>query len=962
MMDRQQVLFSSKAGTELWRGDVAIAGGSCAALSAAQELRSSGKSVCILAPGPVLGVEISRQWLSEWPGGILDEGIHRTCGEMGIPCEGHPDILGSTIAFDDFVTAHGIAAYVRMQPTRILLKRSGMLMGLEAVGRSGRQLISANILVDATPGRALSRRFLGEKPPVVVGASLGAFIYGYGGSGGAVELPSVPECGGLEASVTPLAWPGEAVFRLRRKVGCNETNHDIHYALYSRILPVFELLKKSNSAFAEASVLSIAPEVECVFAEAEYAMLPRQEELQQNGIYVLPQNPSWVESVKTAPWCVSAAVPATAPYSCCGICSGVDEKDGRLECEELRSDIDQDLPEMQLPPALAFLEPGTEVLVAGMGCSGAIAALAAARQGADVSIVDPVCIPGGIATAGRIHSYYLGLHGGLQEAFDAKSIADSHGNPYVGSFHPEGRALDLLNSIIETGKTTIYTGHVIFGVVKEDKRVCAVVTADAAGYHIFPCQVAIDCTGEGDVAVAAGAEYRLGRDGDGFPNPYSYTPTRICNGKTGFANFDVGYTDPTDSIEFSRAHIVGRQAIKHAMDFTPEQHYCTLSDLLGIREGRLIVGRESVTYGDFMEGRKWPDAVCASRAHHDNHSMEYDVESDWSRKHVAIFGLWRNESTGQIPYGAFVPKGIDGLLVSGRAISIDHDLSQLVRMQRDMQVFGEVCGIAAAESIRQGVMVGDLDVDALRAILVQRGITVPEVQPEADKSVPELLQDLLTPAGADEKQKALIRNLAIWRLSQLTRENGGEFWETFIKDAPEEARFPAALAAGMGGNRLPEVLKILEQSAMSDDATPGTGFKVPARCVVAALVLAELGAESTFAVLSHLLDGYGRLDVVKPAEVPLLIQAFEKCGKPTAAAQAILAFRAEHLDDMFPVTLWGCGPGMPQSSMRYAFDLRCAATLKKLAPAKKREIFEILMPYFDHSSLLVRKFARSIWR
>ncbi|WP_288609511.1 FAD-dependent oxidoreductase, partial [uncultured Victivallis sp.] len=60
-----------------------------------------------------------------------------------------------------------------------------------------------------------------------------------------------------------------------------------------------------------------------------------------------------------------------------------------------------------------------DVLVAGLGTSGAPAALAAAEAGARVCAVEKLNLPGGTATAGGISGYYYGLPGGRFEKTDA---------------------------------------------------------------------------------------------------------------------------------------------------------------------------------------------------------------------------------------------------------------------------------------------------------------------------------------------------------------------------------------------------------------------------------------------------------------------------------------------------------------------------------------------------------------
>lgn len=952
-MDVASVYLHSDFGTEIWSGDVVIAGGSCAALAAAQELKAAGKSVCILEPGPSLGRELSLEWDAKWPGGALDETIRHACKEMSIPINGNPDLVGSTIAFDDFAAAHGIAAFVKMQPVEIAFRPSGMLMGVVAAGKSGRQVATAPIVVDATPGRNLARRLLGLGPNRPCGASLTAYIFGCEIAEQTYEFPE--QFDGLKASLKKMAWENEGTLTVECPLSGDETSHEIYAGLYAKLLNVLDYLKMTVAGMEKAVLLSVATKAAKKYKPS--CQLREMEDLRRHGIYVLPEEDNWVDEVKKAPWTVNAAVPGKAPWK-----QEIEEVD-YLFSSELESDPAQDLPEALLPTSKVILHEGTDVVLAGMGCSGAYAALSAAEMGVKVNIIDPLELPGGISTVGRIHCYYHGLPGGLQDQLDAQSKEEAKGNPYRGSFHPEFRANNLLNRIAATGNATFFTGHIVFGVIKEDNRVTAIITAAEDGYHVFPCVVAIDCTGDADVAAAAGAKTILGRDGDGFPQQYSYTPAMIKNGIVTFSNFDAGCTDPTDSREFSRAHFVGRHAMRANGPFSQAMHFSTMAGMLGLRESRFIIGREEVTFDDFLNGCEWPSAVCSSKAHHDNHAMDYANESEWSRRHVVFFGLWNYVCHGQIPFGAFLPEGVDGLIVGGRAIGIDHDLAQLIRMQKDMQVFGEVCGVAAALSIKTGVLVGDLYVPELKSILESRGIAPLKPVAAADKPVVDLLKDLAITDVA-ESPGAWARNLAIWRLSLMEGEKGA-FWDSYFPAAPEAARFPAALAAVLGGHSLPAAREILVDVATRRVKEPKFGIKAPAPYLAAALALAKTDDPKAVSVLSDILNEYRPGCEITPAEVLMIIKAFEDAVDAGAdageATRCILDFRAKWAVEPFAMPLWGVKKDNPPMPFRYAFDIQCAATLASLGEVDSDVVFDMLSPYMSHPSLLIRKYARNVW-
>src|SRR5690606_19763761 len=87
-----------------------------------------------------------------------------------------------------------------------------------------------------------------------------------------------------------------------------------------------------------------------------------------------------------------------------------------------------------------------QVAVAGAGTAGAVAGIAAARQGAQVVVFDPLPFAGGIGSGGGIHTYYFGVKGGLQDEVDqrTRAIMPLFGPvQQVRGFHPDTKKFVL---------------------------------------------------------------------------------------------------------------------------------------------------------------------------------------------------------------------------------------------------------------------------------------------------------------------------------------------------------------------------------------------------------------------------------------------------------------------------------------------------------------------------------------
>lgn len=213
-------------------------------------------------------------------------------------------------------------------------------------------------------------------------------------------------------------------------------------------------------------------------------------------------------------------------------------------------------------------------------------------------------------------------------------------------------------------------------------------------------RVTIDATGDADVAVAAGVGATYGSAREGVTMWASFAPhPRPGLTKNNFtSNVDV-----SDADDYTRAVLSGRRRIV-GHDHGP---------YVAPRETRHIHGEVRLTLTDQLTMRRWPDVV---NVHFSNHDVKGHATSDWLR-----LGLIPPNLEVEIPYRALVPLGPDGLLVTGKAISAEHDALPAIRMQADLENLGFACGTAAALCTARGVEPRQLPVRDLQRVLVSIG-------------------------------------------------------------------------------------------------------------------------------------------------------------------------------------------------------------------------------------------------
>ncbi|WP_101911326.1 FAD-dependent oxidoreductase [Marasmitruncus massiliensis] len=187
-----------------------------------------------------------------------------------------------------------------------------------------------------------------------------------------------------------------------------------------------------------------------------------------------------------------------------------------------------------------------DVIVAGGGVSGCAAAVAAARCGADVLVVEQGGYLGGTLTScgvGPMMTFHAGekqvIRGFMQEVVDAlvnRGYSPGHVpdtkqyTDTVTPFNAEGLKLVLDELLTSAGATLLF--HSFIGAVnREGDRLTGLTVCNKDGLNSIKAKVIIDATGDGDIAAWAGAVMTRGRPEDGAAQPMTMK-MKYCNVNT----------------------------------------------------------------------------------------------------------------------------------------------------------------------------------------------------------------------------------------------------------------------------------------------------------------------------------------------------------------------------------------------------------------------------------------------
>jgi len=453
-----------------------------------------------------------------------------------------------------------------------------------------------------------------------------------------------------------------------------------------------------------------------------------------------------------------------------------------------------------LPPREAVVAAETDVLVVGGGPAGLGAAVGAAEAGARVVLAERYGFLGGNATAALVmplmsfHTAHptkerkgattlLPTDHGPGEAIIAGAlktlleklvkaggaIAPSLATGYVVPFDPEWFKLIALELLDEAGVQFLF--HSFASGVLGDRRVEGAVLETKAGPLAIRARVTIDCTGDGDVAVQAGAPSEIGRS-DGLVQPMTLM-FRVVEFQR--QNFEAYVTQNpkqwrgvhglwdlvreasergelrlpredilffatpheeevsvnstrvtrvlgTDVWDLSYAEWASRKQMRQIAEFLRryvpgfEKSYVAQSGVqVGVRETRRIGGDYVLTADDVLGARKFDDAIARGAYPVDIHNPE--------GKGTILRHLPPGEAY-DIPLRCLLPRAVDNLLVAGRCISGTHEAHSSYRVMPIVMATGQAAGICAALAARKGRAPRDLDVREVQRELVRQGASL----------------------------------------------------------------------------------------------------------------------------------------------------------------------------------------------------------------------------------------------
>jgi len=415
----------------------------------------------------------------------------------------------------------------------------------------------------------------------------------------------------------------------------------------------------------------------------------------------------------------------------------------------------------------------SDVLIAGAGPAGVAAALAAARAGATTRLIEAHGCLGGVWTAGLLVWMFEMDQPGIPREITRRleqrgaRIGD---DPNRYTYDVEAMKLLLEEMCAEEGvEFQLHTRAA--GVLSAGGRATHVLTESKSGRQGWAASCFVDATGDGDLAALAGCGFDVGREPSGQCQPMTYMalvsvasaaavadcisfwrgdlshrrgPVERLGAELRRAGVEPSYASPTlfqvrgnllalminheygvsatDAAAITAATVRGRAEVNRAVQALRNLggpwaglQIVATCEQIGVREGRRIHGRATVTQSDLAAGTRHDDAVCRVHFGVDVHCT--DPASGTGQEPSPI-----RMQPYDIPMRALIARDVENLLLAGRCISGDFLAHSSYRVTGVAAATGQAAGAAAALSARRRIGPAELPWADIKQALAASGL------------------------------------------------------------------------------------------------------------------------------------------------------------------------------------------------------------------------------------------------
>lgn len=392
-----------------------------------------------------------------------------------------------------------------------------------------------------------------------------------------------------------------------------------------------------------------------------------------------------------------------------------------------------------------------DLIVAGGGFAGVGAAVAAARRGVSVLLVEKNGYLSGSAGMSFVNPFMsqykisnveggertipvnAGLFAEIQQ--ELRALGGMHENER--SFNMELLKIVMDRMTRDAGVDVLFHAYISDCAV-EDGNIKSLTLSCRGNKYEVAADYFIDATGDANLSYMAGCSCRLGREADNLCQPMtlcfrlgevdtdvfwseiknvqSVWKEKLAKGELlnprenilvfrliekGVVHLNttrVVKKNPVDIIGLSEAEALAREQMLEFLNFARENiPGCENAQLIasapeiGVRESRMIDGEYTVKVEDFFDCVQFEDSIARGAYPVDIHSP------DGTGTTIIKIPVGKHYT---IPYRSLIPKGFKNMLVAGRCISTTHEAQSAYRIMPICCCIGEGAGIALSLAVK----------------------------------------------------------------------------------------------------------------------------------------------------------------------------------------------------------------------------------------------------------------------
>ena len=414
------------------------------------------------------------------------------------------------------------------------------------------------------------------------------------------------------------------------------------------------------------------------------------------------------------------------------------------------------------------LEYNVDLCVVGGGMSGLCCAIAAARHGIKVALIQDRAVLGGNASS-EIRMWIGGAHGKdnreggiIEEIF----LENFYQNPSLK--YPIWDSVLYEKAILEENITLLLNSSCLDATMDKNRIVSVKAwQSNAETFHVVRAKYFADCSGDSILCPLTNAEYMYGREakaefGESIPPDVADKKTmgmsclfqiRETDHKVEFTppswaykyetDADLPYKDHNRGNNFWWIEIGGEWDCIHDTDKCRDEllkicygvwdHMKNRGEhdvdnwelewigfLPGKRESRRYIGKYIVTQNDVEAEGRFDDIVAYAGWTMDDHFPEGFY---YRAGHPTIYHP--APQPWGLPLRCMISKNIENLVFAGRNISVTHAALSSSRVMATCAILGQALGTAVALATESGKSVEDVDIAKLQQTLMEDDCYIP---------------------------------------------------------------------------------------------------------------------------------------------------------------------------------------------------------------------------------------------